>query len=221
MSVALIAAACSGASDPQTVTMRAALTFPVGSNITSVTYAVLSSSGVFLQGGTVAVSDPNATVWLNLMLDPATGEVVQLAATTNAGASCTGQSSPFDVVAGGATFIDVTLVCGGGEASSTSCPEVHSLTVAPEQAVFPDGTISAGVSVTETDATQQLSYSWTATAGTFSDASAASTTYTCGTVGPQTLTLTVTEGTPPWTCAATSTFLVECIAGADAGAPAL
>jgi hypothetical protein len=221
--IAVIATACSDAREPQTMSVRAALTLPADANITSLTYAALSSSGATLDMGTIAISDPNAIVSLNLMLPPGSGDVVKLAATTSAGTSCTGRSAPFDVVTGAPTSVSLSLVCGD-RPQSASCPEIQAWTVSPQQAVVPDGTVTAQVTVAEADATQPLSYSWIATAGILSgvtsDTSGASTTYTCTTVGSQSLMLTVTAGTPPLACATTAVFVVDCLAsGAAAPSP--
>ncbi len=213
-------AGCSDVSSPDLVTTRLALTLPEGSTIASVAYTVLSSTSATIAAGNIAVSDTNAVLSLDLVLGPGMGDVVELLATTSTGASCAGTSAPFDVVAGRSTFINLTLVCGGDQPSSGNCPDVQSWAVTPVQAAAPDGTIGASVVATDPDTTQTLSYSWVATAGTFGDPSAASTTYTCSTVGSQTLTLTVRNG--PFSssgCAATATFLVDCVSPADAGAP--
>jgi hypothetical protein len=156
---------------------------------------------------------------LNLMLPPGMGDIVELAATTDSGGSCTGKSAPFDVVAGAPTSVNLTLVCG--DSQPFGCPEIQSWTVTPDQAEVPDGMISATATVTEADATQLLSYSWSATAGVFNDASAATTTYTCTSLGPQSITLTVTEGAPPSACSTTAVFPVGCGVSADAGASPL
>ena len=126
---------------------------------------------------------------------------------------------PFDVVAGGATSVNLTIVCGDSQPSG--CPEIQSWAVTPDQAEVPDGMISAAVAVTEADASQPLSYSWRATAGVFSDASVAATTYTCTSLGAQSITLTVTEGTPPSACSTTAVFPVGCGVSADAGVSSL
>jgi hypothetical protein len=218
--LALVVAGCGGAAnDPQTITMRAALTFPVGSNISSVTYAVMSSSGATLQTGTVTIDNPNAVLALSLMLPPGMGDIVELSATTGSGAPCTGKSAPFDVVAGAASSVGLTLACGD-RPQPASCPEIHAWIVASDQAAGSARTISPQVTVTEAGSTELLAYSWTATAGVFGDASVGSTTYTCTAPGDQSITLTVTEGTPPSVCATSVIFPIDC-GGADASASPL
>lgn len=214
--LALVPASCGGdAAAPQTIAMRAALTFPADSNIGSVTYLVTSRSGATLEMGTISVSSTNAALSLNMMLPPGTGDILELTATTGSGGSCTGKSVPFDVIAGGATSVNLTLICG--DSQPTACPEIQSWMVTPDEAEVPDGMISASVTVAEADATEPLSYSWKATGGVFNDASAASTIYTCTSLGPQSITLTVTEGTPPSACSTTAVFQVGCGVSPDAG----
>jgi hypothetical protein len=214
----LVSADCSDVASSNLVTSRLALTLPEGSAISSVSYTVLSSKDAALAAGSIAVSDPNAVLSLDLVLAPGVGDVVELLATTSAGASCAGTSAPFDVVAGRSAFINLPVVCAGNQPSSSSCPDIQSWAVTPVQAAAPDGTIVAGVVASDSDPTQTLSYAWIATAGMFDDPSAASTIYTCTTIGSQTLTVTVRSGPSSSACAATATFLVDCVSPADAGA---
>jgi hypothetical protein len=218
--LALVLAGCGDAdNNPQTIVMRAALTLPVGSNISSLTYAVMSSSGATLQMGTIPISNPNAVLALNLMLPPGTGDILELTAT-GSGAPCTGKSAPFDVVAGAPTSVGLNLVCGD-QPQPASCPEIHAWIVTSDQAAGTGSTISPQVTVTEAGSTEPLAYAWTATAGVFSDSSVGSTTYTCTAPGDQSITLTVTEGTPPTACASTVSFPIDCGASVDAGASPL
>jgi len=200
------------------VTSHLALSLPEGSTIDSVSYRVLSSGGATLLAGTIDVSQRGATLSLDLVLAPTLGDVAELSAQTSAGASCAGTSAPFDVVAGRPTFINLTLVCGGNQRNSNSCPDIESWTVAPVQAAAPDGLIDVAVAVNNPAA--ELSYAWIATAGSFADPSAASTVYRCTTVGAQTLTLTVSDQQSSPACAATATFLVGCSSTTDAEIPA-
>jgi len=209
----------SGGASSDAFTSRLALVLPAGSNISSVSYLVLSSADVTLARGTIDVSRPGATLSLDLVLAPGIGDVVELEATTSTGASCSGTSAPFDVTPGQSTFIGLTLVCGGDQPSSANCPDIQSWTVTPVQASVPAGAITAGVTAIAPDATDPLSYAWIATAGAFVDPSAAATLYTCTTAGAQTLTLTVRDGASSPPCAATASFLVSCVSGGDAGSP--
>jgi hypothetical protein len=209
----------SGEGDSNVVTSRVAFALPGGSNISSVSYRVLSSENATLALGTIDVGNPGATLSLDLVLAPGIADVVELSATTSTGASCAGTSAPFEVVVGQPTFVNLTLVCGGDQPSSASCPDIQSWVVTPVQAQAPFGMIDVGVTAIDPDATDLLSYAWTATAGAFLDPFAPSTLYTCATVGAQTLTLAVGGGGSLPLCIATASFLVNCVSSGDAGSP--
>lgn len=209
----------SGAENPDALTSRLALVLPASANISSVDYLVRSSASVTLAAGTIDVSRAGATLSLDLVLAPGIGDVVELDATTSTGAACSGTSAPFDVTSGQPAFVGLTLVCGGDQPGSSSCPDIQSWTVTPVQAATPGGAIAVAVSATAPGATDLLFYAWIATSGGFVDPSAAATLYTCTTVGAQTLTLTVRDSGSSPPCAATASFLVSCVAGDDAGSP--
>jgi len=59
----------------------------------------------------------------------------------------------------------------------------------------------------------RLTYAWTATAGTFDAPAQPNTTYNCGTAGPVTITLTVSDGV----CPTVKTVSIFCVALGDGG----
>jgi hypothetical protein len=222
--VALVAAGCSDAADggptnSNLVTSHLALSLPTGANIASVGYRVLSSEDVTLAAGTIDVSQSGASLSLDLILAPGSGDVIELSAVTSAGATCAGTSAPFDVTPGQPVFVGLTLICGGDQPDTGHCPTVQSWGVTPVVASVPLGTIDVGVTAGAPDATDPLTTSWIATAGSFVDASAAETQYVCTTAGPQTLALTVRDDASSPACAATATFLVSCVSSGDLGSP--
>lgn len=226
LTILIAMAACSGddralgVNDADAVTGHFALSLPAGSTIASVSYQVFSSAGVALLAGAIDLSEQSAQLSLDLVLAPAQGDVVALSAQTSAGAVCAGTSAPFDVVAGRPSFISLTLVCSGDQPSSSRCPTIQSWAVTPTQVSVPDGLIDVAVTAGDSGGTDRLTYAWGATAGSFADSAAPSTTYRCATLGPQTLTLTVSDGQSSPVCTATGTFLVSCDSGTDAGMPA-
>jgi hypothetical protein len=225
--VAVVVAGCSDAHNGDTensnvgesglVTSRLALSLPAGSNISSVNYRALSSADATLAAGAIDVSESGASLSLDLVLAPGTGDVVQLSAETSTGAACAGTSAPFDVTLGQPTFVGLALVCGGDQPTSSRCPDVQSWGVTPVEASVPFGTIAVGVTASAPDGSDPLSYAWIATAGGFLDASAAETVYVCATAGSQTLTLTVRDEQSSPVCAATASFLVSCVSSGDGG----
>jgi hypothetical protein len=144
------------------------------------------------------------------------GYMLALTATTTDGSvTCTG-SATFDVIGHTTTSVNIPMVCreavNGGGVSVTGtanvCPVVDGVGATP-----PTATVGTSVALTATahdkdDGPSPLTYHWTATAGTFSDANAQAPTYTCpGTAGAQTLTLTVSDGS---SCTDMMTLTVTC-----------
>jgi hypothetical protein len=131
------------------------------------------------------------------------GYMLSLNATTTDGSvTCTGDAT-FDVIGHTTTSVSVPMVCreavNGGGVSVTGttnvCPVVDGVGATP-----PTATVGTSVTLTATahdkdSGPSPLTYHWTATAGTFSDANAQAPTYTCpSTAGTETLTLTVSDG---------------------------
>jgi hypothetical protein len=103
-----------GVADAGLVEGRLALTLPAGSNLTVVSYIVISGTGDSIATGTIYASAPDGTLSVVLALPPGTGVVLELTGTTAAGEPCTGTSAPFNLVEDQASSINVTLFCGGG-----------------------------------------------------------------------------------------------------------
>jgi hypothetical protein len=102
-----------GVADAGLVEGRLALTLPAGSNLTVVSYAVVSGTGDVITTGTIYAGAPDGTLSAVLALPPGTGVVLELTGTTAAGEPCTGTSAPFNLVEDQALSIEVTLFCGG------------------------------------------------------------------------------------------------------------
>jgi hypothetical protein len=133
---------------------------------------------------------------------------------------CTG-SVPLIVKKGMTTRVHVALTCRGVNdgivhitVGVVSCPQTPfvSYTISPLSA-----SVGASIDVAAIDQDADagvLSYSWTATTGTFADPSAAATTYRCASAGPVTMTLVVMSNG----CEETHTIGgVMCSPGTDAG----
>jgi hypothetical protein len=206
--------------------LKLAVVLPGGVHIDNVTYQVLSSSNATIAGpGTFSVTDPNATISLDIVV-PVTptgdaGDEVTLTATDSLGNNCTGTSPRFPVLAGTNPAVTMTLSCGSNTASGATgnigvtanvvegdvCPSITSGVVAPDQ-VSVLGT--ANVAATATG-TSTLTYAW-APATNFAAPTAPATTYTCTASGTQTFTLTVTDSHMPTPCSTQATFTITCVA---------
>lgn len=191
------------------------LTLSNGSTVNQAGYKI-SGNGITPVTGTVAVTDPAAKVTFFVNGIPAgKGYLVEItAASTDGKTSCAG-SATFDVAALSTTQVAVALQCRtAGTTGSVSvtttlnaCPTIDSYVASPV-AVSVGGSIALSATASDSDTADTLAFAWTAPAGTFSAATAASTSYTCSTGGKQTLTLTVTDSK----CPTTATFEVDCVA---------
>ncbi len=133
--------------------------------------------------------------------------------STDGQTSCAGTSASFSVAAGATTQVAITVDCHApGKTGSVAvngtinvCPNIDSVGAAP-----PVGTtIALASAASDPDGgPQPVNYSWTATSGTLSSATAANPTLTCTAPGTATLTLTVSDGDPG--CATSFTVPVSC-----------
>lgn len=204
--------------------VKLAFSLPDGLTINTVNYQVLSSSSSTLLQGTINTSDKNATVSLDFALPASLNDTITLNATTTSGLSCTGTSTPFNIVSGSVTTVSLGLNCGGGSQSNApgvvvvnanvvegdNCPSITSASVAPAQTSV-GGTIAVAAMGVDPDAAETVSYAW-APATNFANATVASTTFTCTTAGAQNITLTISDNHMPTPCTAKVTFLVNCVA---------
>jgi hypothetical protein len=165
--------------------------------------------------GDINTSDDNATPSVDHSVPASTGDIAIMTATATDGTMCSGQSMPFNVVAGQAIAVTVNLICGGSNVATNSgsavvngnlvngdnCPVLTSWVASPLQTSAPNGLIDVSGTATDSDTGETLTYAWTATAGTFTTPTTAgvasgtanTTQYKCTTIGMQTLTLTVTD----------------------------
>jgi hypothetical protein len=208
-----------------TGTVRLALSLPNGTTLNSVSWQIRSSGGAVLRAGTINTSDPGATPSVDTSCPASTGDTVVMTGTTSDGTGCSGTSMPFNVAAGGTVQVGLTIVCGGGTpvqnngsviVNSTvvqgdNCPVLTSWVASPLQTSFA-AQIDVAATATDADATDVLTYAWTATGGSFVSPSSPSTKYNCTGFGPQTLTITVSDNHAPIPCTAVVTIPnIECI----------
>jgi hypothetical protein len=212
-------AACGGLPSVGNVALHATATAP----ISSLHYEITAAGLPRLTG---TVSSPVATKELSSYLSHVPvgrGDVVTVEATTPDGQlSCHG-SATFDVRRNATTQVTLALLCrAAGDGPGTgivrvvidgvSCPElqVTSYSVSPLTA-----SIGASISVSATTSPTDggaVTYAWTASSGTFAQADAPTTTYTCTAPGAATLTIAAMSGA----CRDAKSVTVSC--GADAGA---
>jgi hypothetical protein len=217
---------CTGGSsaDEPVGQVQLALSLPDGTAVNSVAWKILSSSNAVIVSGTLNTSGTR-TPSLIASLPAATGDKVNMTATTTAGVSCAGTSPSFDVVAGQSTSVAVNIVCEAtvAEAGNGSvvvsgtvvvgdhCPTLTTWLITPQQTAAADP-IDIAITAADADVGETFTYAWTATAGTFASATAATTQYTCTTPGAQTLSVAVTDSHAPVPCTTHVTFpAVSCL----------
>jgi hypothetical protein len=203
--------------------VRVALVLPSGATITTVAYRILNSSGATIVGpASLSVSDPQATASLDIDVPPTPpgdpGDHVQLNATDSTGDSCSGTSAPFPVVAGSDAAVTMTLTCstpgnGTGTLGITvnevqgQCPVITSAVVSPAESSV--GTqVAVGVTATDANSAETLTYVWGPPGNSFLFANTPVSTYTCTSVGTQSISVTVTDSVN--LCSTTATVTVRC-----------
>lgn len=187
-----------------------------GVNVASVHYKVSGNSITPIEGD-IAVADPAATVSVLINGIPAgTGYSIELSAVSADGkTTCAGKAENVTVVASQSTAVNVAIQCRGAKTRGTvlvngtfnNCPSVDFSSASP-LATAVGSKINLTTAASDLDAGATLTYAWTATGGSFAAAAAATTEYTCSAGGPQTLTLTVSDGN----CTDVTTIAVNCIA---------
>jgi hypothetical protein len=211
-------------------TVKLALTLPDATTLNAVTYKVLASDGTtVLASGTINTSDRGATPSVDVSVIASMNDTVNLHGTTSANVVCDGTSMAFNVTAGAPTMVGVNLVCGGSANKTASgsvivngtviignnCPVLNSWMASP-LTTSTSGQIDVSAAATDVDTVsgtppQTLTYSWTATNGSFVNPASATTKYNCSVAGDQTLTITVSDNYSPTPCTAVQTFPVHCV----------
>jgi hypothetical protein len=177
-----------------------------GAEVDSVQYVVSGGAlGEPIKGTLAVQGDQVYGVITNLPVG--TNYVITLTAFNNGEPVCVGSSDPFDIVANQTTQVNVVLTCGEETTVETGnaeingsinvvglniCPVVHSYVAIPD-AIEGGGSSNVQVVASDFDG-DALSYSWTATSGSFDDASSSDPVYTCDLPGTQTLTAVVSDG---------------------------
>ncbi|HEY0469842.1 MAG TPA: hypothetical protein VGC79_36905 [Polyangiaceae bacterium] len=188
-----------------------------GATLNQVTYSIVGPAN-YSKSGTLNVA--NSTVLSAVLggIPVGTGYTITLSGTSTDGATSCSGSGTFDVVAHETAVVSVHLLCH--QASTTGsvqiggtfnvCPVIDGIMVSPAE-VLVGGTIALAGSAHDTDsAPSALSYAWTASAGSFDDATLAAPIFSCTAAGAVTVTLTVSDGDPASSCAARASATLTC-----------
>jgi Lamin Tail Domain len=194
-----------------------ALQLAPGLSLDTISYDITGPAG-FERAGTLDVSKSGTVSATIGGLPAGSGFTIVLTSTaTNGGTQCMGSAS-FSVTAHATTGVTVHLLCreppttGSVLVNGTInvCPVVDGLSASPAE-VLVGGSITLASTAHDTDgAPAALTYHWTASAGTLSDAGAQNPTFTCTAGGSVTVTVAVSDGD----CSDSATTTVTCTGAA-------
>lgn len=200
----LLFAGCgNGGDDPTAMgAVSMSVTMQDGTQVLSIDWVINDSNGDEVKSGTIDVSDPSIEVSTFIVGVPAgAGYVMTLSADLvdedgNDIGDCT-QSAVFDVTAGEITRLAMTLNCSPDDGSVevevdfNVCPVIDSIIVTGLiQTVGEDISLAAFASDADGDA---VTYEWTASVGSVTDADQSNAVYTCIAAGDVVLTLSVKD----------------------------
>jgi 5'-nucleotidase len=202
-----------------------------GATLDAVDYTITGPGG-FARSGSLDVSRSSKLSGVIGGLPAGLGYAVSLAGTsTDRSTACSG-SATFDVTAHQTTQVTVAVSCkeksktGSAQLSGSLnlCPLIDGITLTPSE-IFVGASVTLQGLAHDSDAgPAPLSYHWTTSSGALSDPSAPNPSFTCTTLGPATLTLSVSDGDPSSSCGDALSATVTCSApvctgGCDDGNP--
>ena len=171
-----------------------------GVTINTVNWSIASPGGTPTQTGSVNEQFSNTISFQVGGLAAGTGYAISLTATSVDGSfSCAG-SATFDVTAGATTSVGIALACttagsnkGTVVVNGTTqiCANIDSLSVSPLETTVNS---PIALAVTATAGSTTPTFAWTASAGTFDNATSATPVFTCP---PTPGSITITVSTSP------------------------
>jgi hypothetical protein len=207
-----------------TGSVRLDLQLANGGTINTATFNITGPNG-FTKTGSIDVSQSNTISATIPGLPAGMGFQITINAVTTDGASACVGTATFNVVAGSAQPVTVPLTCH--EAPRTGsvmvagalniCPTLDGVGASPAE-VQVGGSVALSALAHDSDAgPSALTYAWSASSGSFSDPTAQNPTFTCNAPGTATVTVSVSDGDPATSCAATGSAQVTCTVGKTPG----
>lgn len=197
-------AACSGDKKPPSGNIGSVgLAIQLSETVTvdTVRYSITGNALPPIEGN-IVVGDPGATISALIDVVAGAGYTIELAAvSTDLGTTCIGEAG-FDIVAGQTTSLSIVLQCHGEDGSGSvevdavfnNCPVATAVVVAP-RSVGLGGKVMVSAVGSDQDATDSLTYAWSASGGgSFAAPSEGRTSFTCEAAGTHELTLVVSDG---------------------------
>ncbi|HWZ92938.1 MAG TPA: hypothetical protein VNW92_28930 [Polyangiaceae bacterium] len=195
------------------------LSLSVGGGITinSASYTI-TGPNAFSKTGTIDLSAATAFSATIGGIPAGNGYTITLSATATDGSTTCGGSASFNVAARATTAVKVSLDCHqAARTGSVSvngvlniCPVIDALSANPSEVNVGSSIALSGSAHDSDNGPSPVTYKWSATSGTFSDASAQNPTFTCTAVGVSTITLVASDGDTAAGCADTLTATVTC-----------
>jgi hypothetical protein len=189
-----------------------------GLTINTVTYSITGPAG-FSKVGSIDVTSSTTVSTVIGGIPAGNGYSIALNATATDGHSTCLGSGTFNVTAGAVTAVSVTLDCHQAPTTGSIsvngvtnvCPNIDGVSANPAE-VLVGGSIALSATAHDADSgPSPLSYQWQATGGTISNPTAQNPSFTCGTAGAASVTVTVSDGDQA--CAASMTTQVTCTGG--------
>jgi hypothetical protein len=194
-----------------------ALQVAPGVTVNTASYMITGPNS-FMKNGTIDLS-ASSTLTATIGGIPAgMGYQITLSATATDGATNCGGSATFNATAGQTVMVVVPLTCHEpartGSVSVTGvlniCPVIDGITALPAE-VTVGGSIALSAAAHDTDAgPSPLTYAWQTNAGTLANPTSATPSLTCTAPGKATVSLSVSDGDPLQSCAATLSVDVTC-----------
>ena len=179
--------------------------------------------------GTVAVADPVTSFTITQLPIVAVGDPYTLFLTarkTDGTWVCQGGTTFEHSEDGATTNVALTLTCPTSDTLPNGevgvdvtfelnyCPVIQEVSAAPQITTISDP-VTLQALATDPDDTAPVTYLWTATNGSIFDATQATTTYSCATVGDHTVTLNVSDSDT--NCDQKRNLLISCTPDALCG----
>ena len=210
-------AGCVEAADEDTGTIGMELQIAPGVTINTVNWTISNPATGFSRTGSVTVRFSNTISFQAGAIPAATGYTIALAATSVDNAFTCAGSAAFDISAGAISLVGLTLNCSTAPANQGTvvvggttqiCANLDSVSASPlETAVNTPIALAA----TGSAGSLPVSFSWTASAGTFDNALIATPVFTCpSTPGPVTISVTVFPSAATCNTLTTQSVTVNC-----------
>jgi len=209
----------SEADSEHTGSIGLALQLAPGLTLNQLSYTILGPLA-FQKSGVIDVSNSAKISAVISGLPAGDGYSVTLSGTSTDGSTTCSGSASFKVTAHQTTVASLGLSCHQAASNGSVqingainlCPVLDGISANPAEVAVGASIALSAIARDADRGPSPLTYSWAASSGTLSDASAAAPTFTCTAPGVATLTVSVSDGDPAPSCADSATVTVTCTA---------